>query len=77
MTCSSDHSWKQGSPEEGSMDWYHWIAARCNDEKTAKHAAWQIGGIAHVQWATMQAYIVHISYLSSQMARADKHLPRP
>lgn len=53
-----DAHWKQGSPEEGSMDWYHWIAARFSQECDSKHPAWRIGGIAHAQWSTLQAYIV-------------------
>ena len=59
VTCHrSEASWGRGSPEEGSMDWYHWIAARCHDDNGSKHPAWRSGGVAHAQFAAMQAYIV-------------------
>ena len=40
------------------MDWYHWIAARSQEERQGKHPAWRPGGAAHAQWRTMEAYIV-------------------
>ena len=34
-----------GAPEEGTMDWYHWLAARSHGEADDKRPAWRaVGG---------------------------------
>lgn len=60
-----------GSPEEGSVDWYHWIAARCQEEQKGKHPAWRPGGAAHAQWKAMEAYIVRL-YRSALCSRGHR-----
>lgn len=43
---------------DAELGWYHWLAARVNDEATKDLPAFRAGGAYHAQWKAMEAYIV-------------------
>lgn len=48
----------QATPDPGSSDWYHWLAARAHDKTAQGKAVWRAGGT--LQREQLKAFEDHI-----------------